>query len=45
MFYQLYEINHAALQPLRVYADSMKLLIAHGARLDPTVSPQSQVRA
>jgi poly(3-hydroxybutyrate) depolymerase len=26
MFYQLYEINHAALQPLRAYADSMKLL-------------------
>src|SRR5262245_12139890 len=26
MFYQLYEINHASMQPLRAYADSMKLL-------------------
>src|SRR5262245_29157676 len=26
MFYQLYEMNHAALQPLRAYADAMKLL-------------------
>ena len=26
MFYQLYEMNHAAMQPARAYADAMKLL-------------------
>ena len=25
MFYQLYELNHASLQPLRAYADTMRL--------------------
>ena len=25
MFYQLYELNHASLQPIRAYADTMKL--------------------
>ena len=26
MFYQLYELNHAALQPARLYADAMRML-------------------
>ena len=29
MFYQLYELNHAAVQPLRAYADAMKLLYSN----------------
>jgi len=29
MFYQLYEFNHAAVQPLRAYADVMKLLYSN----------------
>ena len=29
MFYQLYEMNHAAVQPLRAYADAMKLLYSN----------------
>jgi len=29
MFYQLYEWNHAAVQPLRAYADGMKLLYSN----------------
>ena len=26
MFYQFYELNHAALQPARAYADAMKFI-------------------
>lgn len=29
MFYQLYELNHAAVQPLRAYADAMRLLYSN----------------
>ena len=29
MFYQLYEMNHAAVQPLRAYADAMKLFYSN----------------
>ena len=29
MFYQLYELNHAALQPYRAYADAVKLFYSH----------------
>jgi len=29
MFYQLYEMNHAAVQPLRAYADAMRLLYSN----------------
>ncbi|MGE3306414.1 MAG: polyhydroxyalkanoate depolymerase [Rhizobiaceae bacterium] len=29
MFYQFYEMNHAALQPLRAFADSMRLLYSN----------------
>ncbi|MBL8576856.1 MAG: polyhydroxyalkanoate depolymerase [Mesorhizobium sp.] len=29
MFYQLYELNHAAMQPLRAYADVVKLLYSN----------------
>ncbi|TJV22342.1 MAG: polyhydroxyalkanoate depolymerase, partial [Mesorhizobium sp.] len=25
MFYQLYELNHAAVQPARVYADAVRM--------------------
>ena len=26
MYYQLYELNHAALQPLRAYADAVRVI-------------------
>ncbi|MBO6717074.1 MAG: polyhydroxyalkanoate depolymerase [Rhizobiaceae bacterium] len=29
MFYQLYELNHAALQPYRAFADAVKLFYSH----------------
>ena len=29
MFYQLYELNHAAVQPFRAYADAVKLLYSN----------------
>ncbi|OQM76341.1 polyhydroxyalkanoate depolymerase [Manganibacter manganicus] len=29
MFYQLYEMNHAALQPVRAYADAMRMLYSN----------------
>ncbi|MEW9806326.1 polyhydroxyalkanoate depolymerase [Mesorhizobium sp. ZMM04-5] len=29
MFYQLYELNHAAVQPFRAYADAMRLLYSN----------------
>ncbi|AZO10495.1 MULTISPECIES: polyhydroxyalkanoate depolymerase [unclassified Mesorhizobium] len=29
MFYQLYELNHAALQPVRLYADAVRLLYSN----------------
>src|SRR5881392_1328507 len=29
MFYQLYELNHAALQPARAYADAVRLLYSN----------------
>src|SRR5687767_2999069 len=29
VFYQFYELNHAAVQPLRAYADAMKLLYSN----------------
>ena len=29
MFYQLYEINHAAVQPLRAFADAVKLFYSN----------------
>jgi poly(3-hydroxybutyrate) depolymerase len=29
MFYQLYEMNHAAMQPARLYADAMRLLYSN----------------
>ena len=29
MFYQLYELNHAALQPARAYADIVKLFYSN----------------
>src|SRR3954451_5944982 len=29
MFYQLYEFNHAALQPARAYADAVRLLYSN----------------
>jgi hypothetical protein len=29
MFYQLYELNHAALQPARVYADALRFFYSN----------------
>ncbi|TIV09549.1 MAG: polyhydroxyalkanoate depolymerase, partial [Mesorhizobium sp.] len=29
MFYQLYEMNHAALQPARLYADAVRLFYSN----------------
>ena len=40
MFYQLYELNHAALQPARAYADAVRRL--KGEAVDLTIPSEKK---